>query len=101
MSEGNFWAHRNLKDDMSFRACLVLALLIFVPSTMCTVSKQQDYQYFERIDSTVAVVGRIFVYSLTKGNEGSVKVSDEFILAKEVTTLLTIALVCHGVKYMS
>lgn len=79
----------------------MLALLIFVPSTMCTVSKQQDYQYFERIDSTVSVVGRIFVYSLTKGNEGSVKVSDEFILAKEVTTLLTIALVCHGVKYMS
>ena len=93
--------HRNLKDDMSFRACLVLALLLFVPSTMCTVNKQKDYQYFERIDSTVAVVGRIFVYSLTQGNEGSFKVSDEFmefILVKEVTTSLTIALVWHGVK---
>lgn len=86
---------------MSFRACLALALLLFVPSTICTVNKQKDYQYFERIDSTVAVVGRIFVYSLTQGNEGSFKVSDEFILVKEVTTLLTIALVCHGVKKMS
>lgn len=68
---------------------------------MCTVNKQKDYQYFERIDSTVAVVGRIFVYSLTQGNEGSFKVSDEFmefILVKEVTTSLTIALVWHGVK---
>lgn len=85
---------------MSFRPCLVLALLIFVPSTMCTVSKQKDYQNFERIDSTVAVVGRIFVYSLTQGreNEGPLEVSDEFILAKEVTTLMNIALVCHGVK---
>ena len=58
---------------MGCRAYLVCLLLLTL--TTCE-SQQRD---IEKIDNTVAVVGRIFVYSLPNEgqNQGSYKVSDE------------------------
>ena len=66
---------------MGSRAYLLCFLLVSVTITACGQSNQRDDQSMDRIDNSLAVVGRIFVYSLPKEreNRGSFKVSDDLL----------------------
>lgn len=66
---------------MGSRAHLLCFLFVSVTITACAQSNQRDDQSMDRIDNSLAVVGRIFVYSLPKEreNRGPFKVSDDLL----------------------
>ena len=56
---------------MGSTAYLVCLLMVSVSRSACAKSNQRDDQSMDRMDNSLAVVGRIFVYSLPKGERKS------------------------------
>ena len=66
---------------MGSTAYLVCLLMVSVSRSACAKSNQRDDQSMDRMDNSLAVVGRIFVYSLPKEreNRGPFMVSDDLL----------------------